>query len=85
MPGRIEFQIAAVSINHVFGVEADQASSIHGSALFERNRITPKFAGLLQKPLLTAKYGMSATSARPGRGSVLLNTASVLQFTNERK
>src|ERR1700683_5464844 len=37
----------------------------------------------LQKPLLIAKYGGSAPSARPGTGSLRLKTASALHFRNE--
>ena len=37
----------------------------------------------LQKPLLIAKYGMRATSARPGAGSLRLKTASALHFRKE--
>ena len=37
-----------------------------------------------QKPLLIAKYGISASSAKPGRRSLGLNTASTLQFLIER-
>lgn len=42
--------------------------------------LTPKS---FQKPRLIAKYGMSATSASPGAGSLKLKTASVLQSLRE--